>query len=303
MLEVVLAGLSIRNPFMNASGILGVASSTLGEVGRYAGAVVTKSCGTGERRGYANPTVIAFEGGLLNAMGLPNPGIDEFGKELADYYRRCKTPVIGSVFGGSAREFAALSKKMASHGVQAIELNLSCPHAKGYGTEIGAEPGNVASIVRAVKRTVKIPVFAKLTPNTHDFAALARAAKRGGADGVTAINTVKAMRIDVDLRKPILTSVYGGLSGKAILPIGVRCVHEAFAATGGKLPILGAGGIESWRDAVEYLLAGASAVQLGTVLAHSSPKIIEEFCDGLRAYLKAEGFRDVGELVGAAHKA
>jgi dihydroorotate dehydrogenase (NAD+) catalytic subunit len=303
MLEIQFSKLRLKNPFMNASGILGVASSTLEEVGRYAGAVVSKSCGSEERKGYANPTVVAFEGGLLNALGLPNPGIEEFGRELEQYYRACKTPVIGSVFGGSAREFAALAKRMASHGVQAIELNLSCPHAKGYGTEIGADPANVTAVSRSVKRAVKVPVFAKLTPNTDDFGALATAAKRGGADGITAINTVKAMRIDVDLRRPVLTSVYGGLSGRAILPIGVRCVHEAYAATVGKLPILGAGGIESWRDAVEYLLAGASAVQLGTVLAHSSPKIIEEFCDGLRTYVKAEGFRDVGELVGAAHKA
>lgn len=298
-LDVRVGPLVLRNPTMLASGILGETGASLRRaMACGAGAVVTKSIGSSPRAGYANPTVVEFPGGMLNAMGLPNPGIEEYAEEIR-VARRGRRPIVGSIFGGSAEEFARLASQMASHGVDALELNLSCPHAKGFGTELGADPEEVGRVCRAVKQATALPVFAKLTPNTSDIVALGLAAERGGADGVVAINTLRAMAISPELRRPILANTYGGLSGPAIKPVGVRCVFELYEAL--QIPIIGVGGITSARDALEYILAGARAVQIGTAVRERGPEVFGEVCRGLEALLGSERVRSIEELIGGAH--
>jgi len=299
-LRIQIAGLNMQNPTMLASGILGVSAETLKAVAEAgAGAVVTKSIGLKPSSGYPNPTVIQVECGFLNAVGLPNPGIHKFVKEIRKL-RDIGVPIIVSVFGFSPEEYAEASSLAIEAGASAIELNLSCPHVKGTGAEIGQDPNMVKLTVKSVKDRIDKPVFAKLTPNIAHITELAEAAASAGADAITAINTVKAMAIDVETFKPILANKFGGLSGAAIKPIAVRCVYEIYDAV--NVPIIGCGGIRNWRDAVEFMLAGASAVQIGSAIAFEGFSIFRSICDGIETYLKRKGFRSVSEIIGLAHK-
>ncbi|MEM2887999.1 MAG: dihydroorotate dehydrogenase [Candidatus Bathyarchaeia archaeon] len=299
-LKVKLAGLELRNPTILASGILGITSKSLKEVAHAgAGAVTTKSVGLIPRNGYANPTVIQVECGLLNALGLPNPGIRKFSEELREI-SSLGVPLILSVYGYSAKEYGAVAKIGEKAGVDAVELNLSCPHVKGVGAEIGQNPEKIREIVKEVKAQVSVPVFAKLTPNVSDITDLAKAAAASGADGVTAINTVRAMAIDVETAHPILSNRIGGLSGGAVKPIAVRCVYEIFEAV--KVPIIGCGGVRTWKDAVEFMLAGASAVQVGSAIAFEDLTVFKSITDGICKYLKRKNVKSVNEIVGMAHR-
>ncbi|MEM3873783.1 MAG: dihydroorotate dehydrogenase [Candidatus Bathyarchaeia archaeon] len=300
-LRVNLAGLSLVNPTMLASGILGYSAETLkGIVEGGAGAVVTKSVGLNPRSGYANPTVVQTSCGLINAMGLPNPGIDEFAKDIREAKAHLKVPLIVSVYGFSAEEYAAVAEKAVLAGADALELNVSCPHVKETGAEIGQNPKILAEVVSRVKGAVDKPVFVKLSPNVVGIAEIAEAAVKAGADAITAINTVKAMAIDIETTKPILSNKRGGLSGLAIKPIAVRCVYDIYERV--KAPIIGCGGITSWRDAVEFMLAGASAIQIGTAIALKGSRVFKSVTRGIKAYLKRKGFRSVEEIVGLAHR-
>ena len=185
-----------------------------------AGAVVTKSIGLKPRDGYPNPTVIELEHGILNAIGLSNPGIDDFEEEIKTL-KKTRVPVIGSVFGSTTKEFVEVAGKMENYGVDALELNMSCPHAEGYGLEIGSKSKLVKEITFNVKKIVDIPVFVKISPNLADIVEIAKSAEKGNADAIVAINTVKAMKIDINLKKPVLSNKIGGYSGKAVKPIGV----------------------------------------------------------------------------------
>ncbi|HQN76253.1 MAG TPA: dihydroorotate dehydrogenase, partial [Methanomassiliicoccales archaeon] len=247
---------------------------------------------------HKNPTLVELEFGYINAMGLPNPGIEAFGEEMFEA-SKAGIPIVGSVFGSSAEEFASLARRMQEYGAEAVELNLSCPHAKGYGMEMGIDPDVVANIIREVKKAVVVPVFAKLTPNTHRLIDVAKAAEEAGADAIVAINTLKAMRIDVDARMPVLSNRYGGLSGPAVRGVGVRCVYELYEAL--KIPVIGVGGIEDWRSALEYMMAGAVAVQIGSGVGRVGPQVFGDVCSGISAYMADNGFRDITQLVGVAH--
>ncbi len=299
-LSVELAGIRLRNPFLLASGIWGESGDSL--VGAWragAGGVITKSVGSKPRAGYPNPTVETYEAwGMLNAMGLPNPGIDAYPQEIA-IARSAGATVIGSVFGGGPEEFADLGERMAATGVAALELNLSCPHAEGYGTEVGGTPEEVREIVRAVVRRVRIPVFAKITPNTADPAALAVAAEKAGAAGVSAINTLRGLALDVRLARPVLAHGLGGLSGRAIKPVGLACVYQIYPKVAG--PIVGVGGVTTAEDALEYLMAGASAVQVGTAVAFEGVGVFGRLATGLSALLDELGIPSVRAAVGRAH--
>jgi dihydroorotate dehydrogenase (NAD+) catalytic subunit len=300
-LRVDLAGLSLKNPTMLASGILGYSAETLKSiVDGGAGAVVTKSVGLKPRSGYANPTIVQTSCGLINAMGLPNPGIDKFAKDIREAKPVLKVPLIVSVYGFSAEEYATVAKKAVLAGADAVELNVSCPHVKETGAEIGQNPKILAEVVSKVKGTVDKPVFVKLSPNVADIAEIAESAVKAGADAITAINTVKAMAIDIETAKPILSNKRGGLSGPAIKPIAVRCVYDVYERV--KAPIIGCGGITSWRDALEFMLAGASAIQIGTAIALKGPNVFRSVVRGISAYLKRKGFRSVKEIVGLAHR-
>ncbi|HEY6238820.1 MAG TPA: dihydroorotate dehydrogenase [Thermoplasmata archaeon] len=299
-LRVDLAGVALRNPLLLASGIWGESGDSLrGAWDAGAGGVITKSIGREPRPGYPNPTVESWERwGFLNAMGLPNPGIEEYPREV-EIARSHGVTVIGSVFGHDAEEFAELSEKICATGVVAVELNLSCPHAEGLGSEIGSEPDQVEEITRAVVRRVKVPVIAKLTPNTDDIVALALAAERGGAAAVSAINTVRGLSINARLRRPTLSHGLGGLSGPAIKPVGLACVWQIFQKV--RIPVVGVGGISTGEDALEYLLAGARAVQVGTAVAFDGIKVFGSIRDELGRLLDEMGVERVSDIIGAAH--
>jgi len=298
-LVVRFAGLELRNPFVLASGIWGESGASLAGAWKAgAGAVVTKSIGSSPRAGYPNPTIESYDRwGMLNAMGLPNPGIAEYPKEIAAAIDSGAT-VIGSVFGGSPEEFATLAERMAATGVAAVELNLSCPHAEGYGTEVGGTPEAVGEIVRAVCRSVRIPVIAKITPNTVDPAALAVAAERAGARAVSAINTVRGLAIDVRLRRPVLAHGLGGLSGPAIKPVGLAVVWQISAQV--SIPVIGIGGVTTAEDALEYLMAGATAVQVGTAVAFEGVSIFGRLARDLSTLLDQLRLPSAAASVGAA---
>jgi len=299
-LAIEIAGLKLANPTMLASGILGLSGLTLKRVvDAGAGAVVTKSVGLEPREGYPNPTVVQAECGLLNAVGLPNPGVHYFSEEIREA-KELGVPIIVSVYGFSSEEFAEAARVAVEAGADAIELNVSCPHVEKTGAEIGQSPRLVAEIVKKVKGRVDKPVFAKLTPNVADIAKVAKAAAEAGADAIATINTVRAMTIDVETTRPILANKIGGLSGTAIKPIAVRCVYEVYREV--DVPVIGCGGISTWRDAVEFMLAGASAVQIGTAIAFNGLDVFKSVTKGVDAYLKKRGFRSVKEIVGLSHR-
>jgi dihydroorotate dehydrogenase (NAD+) catalytic subunit len=296
-----VAGLDLKNPTILASGILGYSAESLNRVAKGgAGAVVTKSIGIEPRVGYANPTVVQAESGLINAMGLPNPGIGFYAEEIKFSKTILHIPIIVSVFGYSADEYAKVAKEAVIAGADAVELNVSCPHVRQTGAEIGQNPKLLAEVVGSVKAAVNKPMIVKLSPNVSDITKLAEAAVEGGADALTAVNTLKAMAIDVETARPILSNVKGGLSGPAIKPVALRCVydiHEAF-----DVPIIGCGGIVDWRDAVEFFLAGASAVQVGSAVALENTEVFQVIAKGIEGYLRKKHYGSVKEIVGLAHR-
>ena len=300
-LAVDVAGLRLRNPTMNAAGVLGISMPLLKRVYEGgAGAVVTKSLGPAPRSGHLNPTLISVEGGVLNAMGLPNPGADYY-VEAIRALKGAGIPVVASFFGASIEEFRDVAVILSDSGADALEVNVSCPNVEEELGMLGADCLNTEKVTAAVKEVSKPPVFVKLSPNVTDIAEIARAAERGGADAITAVNTLKGIAVDVDFRRPVLTNVTGGLSGPAIKPVALRCVWEVSKAV--DIPVIGCGGISDWRDAVEYLLCGASAVEVGTAVMDGGYDIYGEIAEGIRGYLEANGFRAVKEVVGLAHEA
>ncbi|MCX8177288.1 MAG: dihydroorotate dehydrogenase [Candidatus Bathyarchaeota archaeon] len=300
-LKTNFAGLQLDNPTALASGILGYTGDIMKLVAENgAGAVITKSVGVNPRMGYSNPTVVQTACGLINAMGLPNPGINEYIKEITYAKSILKVPLVVSVYGYSAEEYALVAKKAVAAGADAVELNVSCPHVKYTGSEIGGNPKLLRDVVYKVKSEVTKPIIVKLSPNVTDIVELADTAVKAGADALTVINTVRAMAIDVETALPILTNVRGGLSGPSIKPIALRCVYDISECI--KIPIMGCGGISNWRDAAEFLLAGASALQVGTAIAIKTPKVCQEINKGLTSYLKRKGYKSVNELVGKAHR-
>jgi dihydroorotate dehydrogenase (NAD+) catalytic subunit len=299
-LSISFAGLALANPTILASGILGYSAESLSRVAKGgAGAVVTKSVGVEPRVGYSNPTVVQAEAGLINAMGLPNPGIEVYSEEIKFSKTILHVPVIVSVFGYSAEEYALVAKRAALAGADAVELNVSCPHVRQTGAEIGQNPKLLMEVVQMVKAEINKPLIVKLSPNVSDITVLAHVAVEAGADALTVANTLKAMAIDAETTMPILANVRGGLSGPAIKPVALRCVydiHEAYE----DVPIIGCGGISDWRDAVEFMLAGASAVQIGTAVAVDI-EVFQSINKGVETYLRRKQLGSVKDIVGLAH--
>jgi len=298
-LATEIAGLKLANPTMLASGILGYTGLSLKSIIEAgAGAVVTKSMGLEPRTGYPNPTVVQTDCGLLNAMGLPNPGISHFKEEMKEI-KSTGVPTILSIYGYSSEEFAKVAETAVKMGADALELNVSCPHVKKAGAEIGCDPLLLTEIVKEVKKKVDKPVIVKLTPNVANIGEIAKAAEKAGADAITAINTVKAMNIEIETGRPLLANKFGGLSGPAIKPIAVRCVYDVYRSV--DVSVIGCGGITSWQDAVEFMLAGASAVQIGTAIAFKGVSVFSSVAKGIDTYLNRKGFKNAKELVGLAH--
>ncbi len=289
-------GIKLGNPFILASGILDENGYTIQRILESgAGAAVTKSIGSSERKGFDPPVVYSDDNFTINAIGLSNPGIENYGDEIKIALRAGK-PVIGSIFGQSPEEFAELAKRMENYGASGVELNLSCPHVNGYGMEVGSDPELVTAIVEEVKSRINIPVYAKLSPNTSDMIKQADAASK--CDGYVLINTLKAMKIDINARMPVLSNIYGGLSGKSIKPVGIRYVYEVKRETG--KPVIGVGGINTAEDAIEYIMAGASAVQIGSVLSSRGISVFRDLSEGLRNYMEMNSIEKVEDLVGVA---
>jgi dihydroorotate dehydrogenase (NAD+) catalytic subunit len=299
-LSTSFAGLELQNPTMLASGILGYTTESLNRIAKGgAGAVVTKSIGIEPRVGYPSPTVVQAESGLINAMGLPNPGIEVYSEEIKYAKTILRVPLIVSVFGYSADEYATAAKKAAEAGADAVELNVSCPHVKQTGAEIGQSPKFLSEVVEKVKAAINKTLIVKLSPNVADITILAQAAVEAGANALTAVNTLKAMAIDTETMQPILSNVKGGLSGAAIKPVALRCVYDI--AEQFDVPIIGCGGVANWRDAVEFLLAGACAVQVGTAVA-ADTEVFQSITKGVEVYLRKKHYGSVKEIVGLAHR-
>ncbi|UCH70547.1 MAG: dihydroorotate dehydrogenase [Candidatus Bathyarchaeota archaeon] len=295
-----IAGRKLANPTMLAAGVLGLSAPALmraAEAG--AGAVVTKSVGLKPRMGYPNPTVAQVDCGLLNAIGLSSPGIYSFRGEIKEA-KKGGVPVVVSIYGFSPEDFAEVARVAAEEGADALELNVSCPHVEKTGSEIGQNPRLVAEVVEVVKRSVDKPVLVKLTPNVVDIASIAEAAATAGADAVCAINTVRAMTIDIETTRPVLANRIGGLSGPATKPVAVRCVYEIYRRV--DVPVVGCGGVTTWQDAVEFMLAGASAVQIGTAIAFEGLDVFRSVAKGIDSYLETMSFRSVKEIVGLSHQ-
>lgn len=302
-LGVNVCSLRLAHPLMNASGVLG--GYTREHIRRLAGyglaAVVSKTLTLNPKVGYEPPIILVVPGkGLLNAVGLENPGV-ECVSELVAEAKVWGLPLLVSVGGSSEEEFAMVAARAEELGADALELNLSCPHVGGYGLEIGRDPAKVYATLKAVTSVVRIPTFAKLGL-VDDIVSLASKALEGGARGLTLINTVKAMYIDLYGLRPVLTNIFGGLSGAPIHPLAVRAVYEVYRELGAE--ILGCGGVMGWREAAELIAAGAKAVQVGTALALSrNPRrLVKEILRGLRGWLRFHGFKSVAEAVGAAHR-
>jgi dihydroorotate dehydrogenase (NAD+) catalytic subunit len=301
-LNVKLAGLTLDYPGMLASGVLGYSAESMQRViVGGAGAVVTKSVGLQSRDGYVNPTVVQARGGLINAMGLPNPGIDVYVDEIKHAKSLFSEPLIVSVFGYSSDDYAVVAKKAADAGADALELNVSCPHVKQTGSEIGQNPSLLSEVVKAVKAVVSVPVFVKLSPNVTDIVLLASAAVNAGADALTAVNTLRAIAIDTETTKPILSNIKGGLSGPAMKNVALRCVYDLREKLT-DIPIIGCGGVSNWQDAVEFFLAGANAVQVGTAIAFEGPEVFQTINQGIKNYLKKKQFGSIEEIVGLSHR-
>ncbi len=299
-LSISFAGLQLPNPTMLASGVMGYSAESFVRIARSgAGAVVTKSVGVEPRPGYSNPTVVQADAGLINAMGLPNPGIDVFSEEIKYSKTVLHVPLIVSVFGYSAEDYAVVARKAAEAGADAVELNVSCPHVKQTGAEIGQSPKFLSEVVQQVKASISKPLIVKLSPNVADITVLAQAAVEAGADALTAVNTLKAIAIDTETMIPILSNEKGGLSGAAIKPVALRCVYDIADAF--DVPIIGCGGVSNWRDAVEFFLAGASAVQIGTAVADDI-QVFQSVTKGVETYLRKKHYRSVEEIVGLAHR-
>ena len=287
--KVKVGGVELDNHLLLAAGILGTTGASLSRMLTLgAGGVVSKSIGPVPKEGHAGPCLVVLEDGLLNAMGLPNPS-KEFVDELT---LLAKKPVIVSIFGGTPEEFGMVAGWFGGK-VAGFELNLSCPHAEGYGAAIGTDPDLVEACTRIVSRT-GIPTWVKLTPNVTDITAIGKAAERGGAGAIVAINTVKAMRISTGLKRPVLGNRFGGLSGPAMFPVAIRCVYELYESC--SIPIIGCGGIATADNVVEMIMAGASAVEIGSAI-YNDVNIFET----IKKELYRKDGPDAKDLVGCAH--
>lgn len=284
--------LDLATPLVLPAGVLGTSfSSLLAAAGCGAGLVTTKSATLAARSGHPGPVVAETPSGLLNAVGISNPGIRDVLHEVSDYRRRCHTPIAVSLFADNAVDFVELTRHVNDSPADLIELNLSCPNvADEFGAPLAGSPGAVAAIVEAVTAASRLPVIAKLSPNVSDIASVARAAAAAGADAICAVNTVgPGMAIDIEIGRPVLSNGSGGLSGPAIRPIAVRAACEISRAV--RIPLIGVGGVASAADAVEMLIAGATVVGVGTAIWANGARCFKVICDELLAYLERKRYQ------------
>lgn len=296
-MKVKLAGVELKNPVMTASGTFG-SGAEYGEFVdlNHLGAVVTKGVANVPWPGNPTPRIAETHGGMLNAIGLQNPGIDVFVKRDIPFLRQFDTKIIVNVCGRTTEDYIEVVERLADQPVDMLEINISCPNVKEGGIAFGQDPRAVEAITKEVKKHAKQPVIMKLSPNVTDITVMAKAAEAGGADVLSLINTLTGMKIDVKRRTFALANQTGGLSGPAIKPVAVRMVYQAAHAV--SIPIIGMGGIQNAEDALEFILAGAAAVSVGTANFHN-PYATEEIIHGIEAYMDTYGIDEVSQLTGA----
>ena len=295
-MAVNIAGVEWKNPVTTASGTFGSGEefSEFVDLNRL-GAVTTKGVANVPWPGNPTPRVAEVYGGMMNAIGLQNPGIDLFCKRDIPFLRKYDTKIIVNVCGKSEQDYCEVVERLGDEDVDMLEINISCPNVKEGGIAFGQNPKAAESITKAVKKYAKQPVIMKLSPNVTDITEMARAVETGGADVVSLINTLTGMKIDINRKTFAIANKTGGMSGPAVHPIAVRMVYQVAQAV--KLPIIGLGGIASAEDAIEMILAGASAVSVGTANFHN-PAVTMEIVDGIEKYMQAQGFDSVADMVG-----
>jgi dihydroorotate dehydrogenase (NAD+) catalytic subunit len=293
-LAVDIAGVRLKNPIMPASGTFSEELADIFDLERL-GAHVTKTITRGWRDGNPTPRVCEVGSSMLNSIGIPSKGVGYFVENVIPFYRAYETPLIVSISGNTADEFATLCSEVSVDGVAAIEVNISCPNIEEDGKAFAIRPSSTYEVMRRLRKATSLPLWAKLTPNTGETPDVARAAEEGGADALVVANTILAMAIDIRTRRPKLGNLMGGLSGPSLKPIALRMAYQCARAT--RIPVIGCGGISTVEDVLEYLIAGASAVQVGTA-TFINPTVMPGIIDGLAAYVEAEGLRSVRELIG-----
>ena len=295
--KVTIAGVTFDNPVMVASGTFGSGEefSEFVDLNRL-GAVVTKGVANIPWPGNPTPRIAEVYGGMLNAIGLQNPGIDVFVSRDIPFLKKYDTKIIVNVCGKSTEDYCEVVERLADQPVDMLEINISCPNVKEGGIAFGQDPKAVEAITREVKKHAKQPVIMKLSPNVTDITVMAKAAEAGGADALSLINTLTGMKIDVNKRAFAIANKTGGLSGPPVHPIAVRMVYQVANAV--NLPIIGMGGIQNTEDALELILAGATAVSVGTA-NFANPMVTMEIVDGIEQYMQMHGVADINELIGA----
>lgn len=295
--KVNLAGVELKNPVMTCSGTFGsgMEYAEFVDLSRL-GAVVTKGVANVPWPGNPTPRVAEVYGGMLNAIGLQNPGIDVFCERDIPFLQKYDTKIIVNVCGRTTEDYCEVVDRLAEQPVDMLEINISCPNVKHGGIAFGQDPEAVEAITKAVKERAKQPIIMKLSPNVTDIAEMARAAEAGGADVISLINTITGMKIDVNRRKFVLANKTGGMSGPAVKPVALRMVYQVAQAV--KVPVIGMGGISTAEDALEFILAGATAVSVGTA-NFADPQATVKIIEGIEAYMKAQGVADIHELIGA----
>lgn len=295
-LSVNIAGVSFKNPVIPASGTFGYGReyAKFYDIGRLGG-ISVKGTTLERRDGNPPPRVAETPSGMLNSVGLQNPGVEHFIREEIPYIRNAGTKIIANIAGSTPEDYAEMARRLDDTDVDMIELNISCPNVKCGGAAFGTDPKVAGGITRLVKDATSKPVMVKLTPNVTDIALMAKAVEAEGADAVSLINTLLGMRIDIKTRRPVLKNNVGGLSGPAVFPVAVRMVWQVANAV--SIPVVGMGGIATWQDAVEMMMSGASAIQVGAAL-FTNPYAPIEIIDGLNRYLDENGIASVNEIVG-----
>ncbi|QUH28386.1 dihydroorotate dehydrogenase [Vallitalea guaymasensis] len=294
--SVNIAGIDFKNPVMTASGTFGSGKeySEFVDLNRLGG-VVVKGVASKEWLGNPVPRIAETYGGMLNAVGLQNPGVDVFIEEDIPFLRKYDTKIIVNIAGKTVDEYVGVAKKLQDADIDMIELNISCPNVKEGGVAFGTDPKMAEYVTSQVKKHAKQPLIVKLSPNVTDITEIARAVEAGGADCVSLINTLLGMKIDIYKRKPVLANRVGGFSGPAIKPVAVRMVNQVYNSI--KLPIIGLGGICNGEDAIEFMLAGATGVAVGTA-NFMNPRATVDVIEGIERYMESMGVKDVGELIG-----
>ena len=297
--SVNLAGVTLKNPVMTASGTFGSGAEFAEFVDlNKLGAVVTKGVANVPWPGNPTPRIAETASGMINAIGLQNPGIDLFCERDIPFLKKYDTKIIVNVCGKSTEDYLEVVERLSEQPVDMLEINISCPNVKEGGITFGQKAEAAYAITKAVKEKAKQPVIMKLSPNVTDIAEMARAVEAGGADVISLINTLTGMKIDIHKRCFALANKTGGLSGPAIKPVAVRMVYQVAQAV--KIPIIGMGGIATWEDAIEFILAGATGISVGTA-NFNNPRATEEIAAGIERYLDQNGIADINELIGAVH--